>query len=101
MLEGTEYFITYKSYAIFQSTELNDEDSNPVFDGILLKVKDNPVFQLDDSKTKWSNSNISIPYSIAIASTGVASRKKLYPGDYILSFTDEEIYTAKKLYPVN
>ncbi|MBK7630383.1 MAG: hypothetical protein IPJ23_06760 [Ignavibacteriales bacterium] len=97
MLEGTEYYITFKSYAIFQSTALDDEDFNPVFDGILLKVKDNPIFQLDNAKTKWSNSNIYVPYTIDLASIGAASRKKLYPGDYILTFVDEEIYTAKKI----
>ena len=101
MLEATEYFITFKSYAIYQSTALKGEDYNPVFDGILLKVIDYPVLQIDTAKTKWSNEDITIPYTIAVSSVGVASRKKLYPGDYILSFADHNISTAKKSIPPN
>ena len=94
MLEGTEYFITFKSYAIYQSTALNGDDSNPVFDGILLKVSDHASFGFDTERSKWSNSNLDIPVTLQISSIG--SRKKLYPGDYIISFSDQNISTAKK-----
>ena len=97
MPNNSEYIITYMSYSIYQSLALSFEDSNPVFDGILLKVKDNPVLQIDAARTTWSNEDITIPYTIALSSIGAASRKKLYPGDYILSFSNEKIYTAKKV----
>ncbi len=94
MLEGTEYFITYKSYAIYQSTAFNNEDSNPVFDGVLLKVKDSPALSFNTTLSKWSNSSLEIPVTVLISSIG--TRKKLYPGDYIITFSDQPLSNAKK-----
>ncbi|MDP2366548.1 MAG: hypothetical protein Q8M94_22565, partial [Ignavibacteria bacterium] len=94
MLEAVEYFITFRSYAVYQSRDLTGKDSNPVFDGILLKVTDYPVLQIDSAKTKWSDANIAIPYRIAL--TPLGSGQKKYPGDYIITFSDHNISTAKK-----
>ncbi len=97
MPDNSEFNITYRNYSIYQSQYLNGEDENKVFDGIKLKITDNPVLQIDAERTKWSNDNITIPYNIALSSIGQASRKKLYRGDYILSFSNEKNYTAKKV----
>ncbi len=97
MPDNSEYKITYKNYSVYQSRNLSGEDGNEVFDGIKLKITDYPALQIDAEKTKWSNSDITIPYSVAISSIGAVARKKLYPGDYILSFSDQNIYTAKKV----
>jgi len=94
MIEGTEYSITYKSYAIYQSTALKNEDSNPIFDGVILKLSDYTTMDLDLTRTKWSDSNNLIPYSVALTTLG--SGQKKYPGDYIITFSDQNISTAKK-----
>ena len=97
MPDNSEFTISYKNYSIYQSENLDGEDSNPVFDGIKLAVADFSTLALDAERTKWSDDNITITYSIAISSIGASTRKKLYPGDYILSFSSENEYTAKKV----
>jgi len=94
MLEATEYFITFRSYAVYQSRALNGEDSNPVFNGIQLIVDDYPSLTFDIEKSKWSNSDLTIPFNAAISSIGV--RKKLFAGDYIITFSDQQLSVAKK-----
>ncbi|MEK6553535.1 MAG: hypothetical protein AABZ54_08825, partial [Bacteroidota bacterium] len=92
MKEATEYFITYKNYKIYQSQALNGEDSNPIFDGVLIKVKDYPALSFDDVKSKWS-SDINLPFKFYLRSAG---SPKAEPADYIITFSDKNISTAKK-----
>ncbi|MCX7875004.1 MAG: hypothetical protein N2321_02430 [Melioribacteraceae bacterium] len=92
MKDGVQYFITYKNYKIYQSQAFNGEDSNPVFDGILLKVKDYPTLAFDDTKSKWS-SNINLPFRMFLRAAG---NPKAEPADYIVRFSDKPISTAKK-----
>ncbi len=92
MREATEYFITYRNYKIYQSQILNGEDSNPVFNGVLIKVKDYPALTFDDKKSKWS-SDINLPFKFYLRSAG---NPKAEPADYIVTFSDKNISTAKK-----
>ena len=94
MLEAVEYFITFRNYMVYQSTALEGEDSNPVFDGIKLIVTDNSTLAIDPEKTKWSNANLEIPFNVALTPLGTGQIK--YPGDYIITFSDQNISTAKK-----
>lgn len=97
MPDNSEFKITYKNYSLYQSQYLKNEDDNSVFDGIKLRITDDPILKLDENRTKWSDGEISIPYTIALSSIGTAARKKLYPGDYLVSFSDQNEYTAKKV----
>ncbi|MCK6603696.1 MAG: hypothetical protein L6Q59_02260 [Ignavibacteriaceae bacterium] len=97
--EAKEYTFTYRNYEVYQSTALKGEDSNPVFNGVLVTVNDYPTLAFDADKSKWSDSDIKIPFNAAIASIG--TRKKLYAGDYIITFSDQNIGTAKKRVPPN
>lgn len=92
MLEATEYTITYRRYSVYQSTALNGEDSNPVFDGILLIVKDNPALDFDNVRSKWS-SDLTLPFRLYLRTGG---NPKASPSDYLVSFSDVPISTAKK-----
>ncbi len=92
MKEATEYFIAFRNYKIYQSQALNGEDSNPVFEGVLIKVKDYPALAFDDVKSKWS-SNIDNPFRFYLRSAG---NPKAEPADYIVTFSDKNISTAKK-----
>lgn len=96
MPDNSEFSITYKNYSIYQSQILDGTDGNQVFDGIKLKVNDYSALAIDTAKTKWSNSDVSLSYTIALSSIGATNRKKLYPGDYIVTFSDQNEYTAKK-----
>jgi hypothetical protein len=97
MPDNSEFIISYKNYSLYQSQFLNGEDSNPVFDGIKLKVTDFPILDINLEKTKWSNPDLQTQYTIALTSLG--TRKKKYPGDYIITFSDHNISTAKKRIP--
>ncbi len=94
MLEGTEYFITFKSYSVYQSTALNNEDSNPVFDGVLIKLKDYAALGYDSERSKWSRSDLTIPVNVGLSSLGSNAIKKLWPADYLISFSDVFIDSA-------
>lgn len=92
MLEATEYAITYKNYKVYQSRNLSGEDSNPVFDGVLVKVNDYPSLAFDDVRSKWS-SNIGLPFKLYLRTGG---SPKAEPADYIVTFSSKNISTAKK-----
>lgn len=92
MKEATEYFITYKNYKVYQSRALNGEDSNPVFDGVILRVKDYPALAFDNVRSKWS-SGIDLPFRFYLRSAG---NPRAEPSDYIVTFSDVNISTAKK-----
>lgn len=92
IIEATEYFITYLSYAVYQSTALDGEDSNPVFDGILLRVNDYPSLAYDSERSKWS-SNLTLPFRMYLRTGG---NPKASPSDYMVTFSDQPISTAKK-----
>ncbi len=94
MQEGTEYFITYKNYSVYQSTALNNEDSNPVFDGVLVKLKDYTALGYDPARSKWSRSDLTIPVNVGLSSLGSNAIKKLWPADYLISFSDVFIDSA-------
>jgi hypothetical protein len=92
MIEGTEYFITFRSFAVYQSQALNNEDSNPIFDGVLLKVNNNPALVFDADSSKWS-SGLTYPFRLYLRTGG---NPKAESADYIVSFSDQNISIAKK-----
>ena len=92
LLEATEYFITFRNYSIYQSLLLRGEDSNPVFDGVLLKVNNYPALAYDPSRSKWT-SDLNLPFNMYLRTGG---NPKAEPADYIISFSDQNISTAKK-----
>jgi hypothetical protein len=92
LLEAVEYFITYKNYSVYQSRALSYEDSNPVFDGVLLKVNNNSSLVYNADSSKWS-SGINYPFRMYLRAGG---NPKAEPSDYIVSFSDQNISTAKK-----
>ncbi|MGE5796065.1 MAG: hypothetical protein ACM34N_04735, partial [Ignavibacteria bacterium] len=99
MPNNSEFIITYRYYAVYQSRALNGEDSNPVFDGILVKVMDNSILEFDPDKSGWIGGDLTIPFSVRLSSIGQASRKQLYPADYDVTFSDQTEYTARKNIP--
>ncbi len=83
-----QYNITYHYYAVFQSQALKGEDSNPVFDGIKIKVVDYPALVVDTSKTKWVEGNSNYNINVRKGSVGSGT---LYPADYEITFSSNYI----------
>lgn len=94
MPNNSQFNITYLNYAVFQSTAIKSEDSNPVFNGVKLKVFSYDSLKFDTEKSGWNN--LSIPLSVGLPTIGAAARKKFYPGDYIITFSEQNIDSAKK-----
>ncbi len=91
---NSEVIVSYRYYMIYQSTSLNGEDDNPVFNGVKLFVTDYPTLKFDSQRSKWSRNDLSIPVSLAISSIGAANRKVLWPADYVITFSDNFIDSA-------
>jgi len=50
--EGEQITIEYTHYPLWESKQLNNEESNPVIDGVKLYVRDKSL-ALNDKKSKW------------------------------------------------
>ncbi len=94
MPNNSEYQITYLSYSVYQSLALNFEDSNPVFDGIKLKVFDHPALVFNAEESKWNTDHINLPFRVFLRTAA-----KPLPADYIVTFSEQPISTAKKYVP--
>ncbi|MGQ9642346.1 MAG: hypothetical protein ACUVT3_00645 [Ignavibacterium sp.] len=95
MPDNSEFIITYRYYPIYQSTAMKGEDSNPVFNGVKLLLNDFDGLRFDQQRSKWSRSDLNIPVSVGLSSLGAANRKTLWPADYIITFSDTYIDSAK------
>lgn len=107
--DGETVTVTFKYYPIYQSLSLNFEDNNPVFDGIKVKIKDEPNLEWDQEQSKWlyGRSNL-VAATVNLSSIGAQNRKMLYPADYEIEFSDTQIDSAVRfqgtqriVFPVN
>ena len=99
MPNNSEFTITYHYYSIYQSQALHSEDSNPVFDGINLEVSDHNALEFNPDNSGWISGDLNIPFTVQLSSIGQSSRKKLYPADYQITFSDQNEFTAIKNVP--
>jgi hypothetical protein len=95
MPNNSEFTISYMHYSVYQSTALTAEDSNPVFDGIKVIVTDYDRLAFDEVNSRWM-SNINMPFRFFLRTAGNPFPE---PSDYMISFSDQNISTAKKFVP--
>jgi hypothetical protein len=91
MTTDKTYSISYNYYPVYYSSYLNDDDGNPVFDGVSVKVKGDPVLELDTIKTGWVEGNSNYSYVIQKGSIGAG---KHYAADYQIQFSSSNIDSA-------
>ena len=84
--------VTYRYYPVFASRALKSEDSNPVFDGVELKILDHPVLEYDSVRSAWVEGTSNYRYFAKLTSIG--TRKRLWPADYEIRFSSANIDTA-------
>jgi hypothetical protein len=89
--EGVPLNAYYKYYPVHQSTLLSSEDSNPVFDGLMLKVQDFKALTLDEANTKWIQGKTNVNFTVQKATLGTGT---LYPADYEITFSSSYIDSA-------
>ncbi len=86
------YTITYRYYPVYQSRAIKAEDSNPVFDGVSLKIEDHPELRYDSIRSRWVEGSSNFTFLAKITSIG--TRKRLWPADYEIRFSNTDIDTA-------
>jgi len=77
------YEVTYQYYPIYQSRLFSNEDSNPVFDGIRLKVKDYASLIIDTVNSRWVQGKTNLKFRAYIPS---APKGLAWPADYEIRF---------------
>ncbi|MBK7258384.1 MAG: hypothetical protein IPI01_11405 [Ignavibacteriae bacterium] len=95
MPANATYTITYRYYPVYQSRAIKAEDSNPVFDGVALKLEDHPELRYDSIRSRWVEGTCNYTFLAKTASVG--SRKRLWPADYEIRFSSTPIDTALTL----
>ncbi len=86
------YTVTYRYYPVFESRSLKAEDSNPVFDGVALQIEDHPVLAYDSVRSRWIEGKSN--YNFIAKLTSIGTRKRLWPADYEIRFSSQNIDTA-------
>ena len=87
MDDETPYNIQYTYFPIFQSTKIDSELSNPIFDGLRLVVKQK-AFGINSELTGWSTS------STTNMVNNLLDYKIVDPTDYEIRFTSQISDTA-------
>lgn len=87
-----DYMITYRYYPIFESTLLEGEDANPVFNGVHVTITDEEALSWNQEDSRWVEGSSNYDFVARLSSLG--QLKKLYPGDYEIEFFDHNVDTA-------
>ncbi len=88
-----KYIASYQHFGVRMSTLLENEESNPVFDGMKIYFKDEPL-ELDDSRMGWNMTSPTTLSTTVKAFNGVPSKK--YPADYEIRFFDEPVDSSSQ-----
>lgn len=93
LVKGASYTIKYLYNAVFESNRINNEDDNPVFDGIRPFVANDPL-ALDVTNSRWYNkNNTNLVDSVYISTTFGAS--VLAPFNLRIAWNSTEYDTTK------
>ena len=93
---GATYSATFQYYPVANSTGLNREDFNPVFDGVKVFVQNDPI-ELDASRSGWKVNQTQTNFVPQVAISTINLRAKPYPGDIELRFTAYDTLAGGKL----
>lgn len=85
---GDQIVAAYSYAPLFQSTLLDNEEANIVFDGLHIFVDDD-VLGIDEEETGWAQGGQSIPYAVTVATSGPGRVPQ--PADYEIRFANGPI----------
>ncbi|GJQ62587.1 MAG: hypothetical protein SCALA702_16400 [Melioribacteraceae bacterium] len=86
--------VTYRYFPVRNSTALNGEDTNPVFDGLRVKLYDFDDVSIDTIGTGWKEGNTNFRGVAQLTQLGLKNKVK-YPADYEVVFSENIIGTSK------
>ena len=88
--DDAQYRATYTHFSVKDSERLDNEESNPVFDGMKIYVKDQPL-EIDEMKTAWNTySQTNYTGVVGVYSQG----GNAHPADYEIRFDSSIIDTG-------
>jgi hypothetical protein len=81
--------VTYRYRPIIESTNLDGEEANSIFDGLHIKVFDEAALEWDKEESGWivGESN----YTQVVQGASVGQIKALYPGDFEIEIADSGV----------
>jgi hypothetical protein len=85
---GEEVVATFKHAPLYQSTRLNGEEGNLVFDGIHVYLYDEEL-AINTDETGWIEGGSGLPYEVRVASSGPGRIPQ--PSDYEIRFANSPI----------
>lgn len=88
--------VSFKYFPVYQSSLFNNEDGNPVIDGIQLKLQDQPDLMIDTVKTRWVSGKTNCKFVVQTPSSPL--KKLKYPADYEVKFSTQYIDSARVPY---
>ncbi len=86
IVSGDSVTVEYTHYPLWESKRLNNEESNPVFDGIKIYVKDKSL-ALNLEKTKWTEGSQG-NYQVTVGPYD-GKQSNMRPADYEVRWFDE------------
>ncbi|MEM8486284.1 MAG: hypothetical protein AAF564_12100 [Bacteroidota bacterium] len=89
--DQAELVATFKYQPVRSSARLNNEESNPIFDGMHLFVQED-VLGIDTLQTGWSIGGQDIPFNVRVATSGPGRIGQ--PNDYEIVFSDAPVTTS-------
>jgi hypothetical protein len=93
---GARFTATVQYYPIYNSTALNREDYNPVFDGLKIFAQNDPT-ALDAARSGWKVNQTGTNFTYQTAISTINLRAKPYPGDIEIRFTKYDTLPGGKL----
>jgi len=88
--DNTAYRASYTHFSIKNTDKLNNEESNPVFDGMKIYVKDEPL-EIDVTKTGW---NLYRPTNYTCVVGVYSQGGNAFPADYEVHFSSSIVDTG-------
>ena len=87
----TRGIATYLYAPVSNSSLVNSEEANPIFDGLRIFVQDDPL-AVDLDETGWVDDSINLAWEVGRASSGPGRVRQ--PADYEVRFSDEPVDEA-------
>lgn len=89
--DGDVLIATYKHRPLVSSSYLDNEEANPVFDGLHVFVQDDPL-AINFDQTGWSQGGKGIQFEARVASAGPGRVAR--PNDYEITFAASPVSTS-------
>jgi hypothetical protein len=93
--DGNTYTVIYTYFPIIDSDLLNNEESNPIFEGLQIFVKDNELQVIKDSTISTWSATSATNYTATFGVYSGSPPGTKYPGDFEVRFANSNVSTGE------